>query len=483
MRRLPVRAARALALAAALALPACTLFPPYQRPPVQTPESFRGQAAPAPVSTSQSLADLDWGEVYRDPVLEKLISTALAQNYDMLIAAARVEQFQALASVAGLGSIPLVYASGVRGGNKYSTVGPTPFPSTASTTSNSYTANIVASYEIDFWGRISNAQAAAKADLLTSEYARETVRISLIANVATTYFALRTLDRQLEITRRTLAAREKFFALTRAQFQRGVVSGLDVNRAEASVATARAAIPDLQRQTTQTENLLQVLLGQNPGPILRDTSAGASFPVPPEVPAGLPASLLDRRPDLRQAESNLVSANAQLKSVKASLFPTISLTATLGSLSKALAGLFTGPAGTWAWGLGFLQPIIDLNRNTYQVDVSTAREKEAILAYQATVSQAFREVADALAARQGYAEQLVAQEDQVRALRAASQQVLKRYAAGYSSYFEVIDADGSLFAAELLLAQAYQNSLASFVQLYRSLGGGWAGAKLIESPS
>ena len=481
MRRLPVRAARALALAATLALPGCTLFPPYQRPPVQAPESFRGQAAPA--STPQSLADLDWGEVYRDPVLEKLIATGLAQNYDLKIATARVEQFQALASVAGLGSIPLVAASGVRGGNRYSTVGPTPYPSTAPNPANSYSANIVASYEIDFWGRISNAQAAAKADLLTSEYARETVRITLIANVATTYFGLRTLDRQLAITQRTLATREKFLELTRAQFKRGVVSGLDVNRAEASVATARAAIPDLQRQATQTENLLQVLLGQNPGPILREaTSEAQFFPVPPEVPAGLPATLLERRPDLRQAESNLVSANAQLKSVKASLFPTISLTAALGSLSKALSGLFTGPAGTWAWGLGFLQPIIDINRNTYQVDVYTAREKEAILAYQAAVSQAFREVADALAARQAYAEQLVAQEDQVRALRAASQQVLKRYAAGYSSYFEVIDADGSLFAAELLLAQAYQNSLSSFVQLYRSLGGGWKNADLINTP-
>ena len=219
---------------------------------------------------------------------------------------------------------------------------------------------------------------------------------------------------------------------------------------------------------------MQILLGENPAPIVREAASDAQFfPAPPEVPTGLPASLLERRPDLRQAESNLIGANARLKSVKASLFPTISLTGSLGSQSAALTDLFTGPAKIWSLGLGLLQPIIDANRNIYQVDIYTAREKQAMLQYQQTVAQAFREVSDALAARQGYSESLRAQDEQIAALRAAREQVLKRYAIGFSSYFEVIDAERALFDAELLRVQAYRNTLTSLVQLYKALGGGW----------
>jgi len=469
MRRAP---ACALVLALSLALPACSLFPDYQRPATGAPEAFRGQAGGKP--EDKSLADAAWWEVYRDPVLEKLIRVSLEQNYDVRIAIARVEEFRAQAGVADIGSLPLISIGGAAGQNAYSTVGPTPFPTTARNPVNAYAANINASYEVDLWRRIANLQASARAQLLSSEFARETARITVIANVATTYFLLRTLDRQILVTQRTIATRAKFLELTRAQFRRGVVSALDVGRAEASLATARAALPELQRQMVQAENLLQVLLGQNPAPVLRGAPTESEFfPVPPEVPAGMPATLLERRPDLRQAEYNLINTNAQLKSVKASLFPTISLTASAGSSSAMLANLFTGPARTWTWALGFLQPIIDSVRNPYTVDIYSAREKQAILAYQQAVVQAFREVSDALAAREGYAEALRAQEDQVKALREVSQRVLKRYAAGFSSYFEVIDADGSLFAAELLYAQAYQNSLASFVQLYKALGGGW----------
>jgi multidrug efflux system outer membrane protein len=467
----------AFSLALTLALSACSLFPDYKRPEIKAPDTFRGKA------DEKSIAETAWWEVYRDPVLEKLIRIALEQNYDVQIAIARVDEFRALAGVANIGSIPLVSVGGTGGRNAYSTVGPTPFPTTIPSITTAYAANLNVSYEIDLWGRIAGLQGAAKAQLLAGVYARETARITVISNVATAYFALRTLDRQLAITTRTVATRTKFLDLTRAQFKRGVVSGLDVNRAEASLAAARANIPDLQRQITQAENLLQVLLGQNPAPIVRgEATESAFFPVPPEIPAGIPATLLERRPDLRQAEYNLIGANAQLKSVKASLFPTISLTAAAGSSSALLKNLFTGPARTWSWALGALQPIIDPTRNLYEVDAYSARERQAILAYQQAVVQAFREVSDALAARQGYSEFLGAQEDQVRALREASQRVLKRYGAGFSSYFEVIDADGALFTAELQLAQAYQNSLVSFVQLYKALGGGWDMPKAGESP-
>jgi outer membrane protein, multidrug efflux system len=477
-----MRAARAFAFlpVLALTLTACSLFPDYQRPEIKAPETFRGADGKA---DEKSIADLAWWEVYRDPMLEKLIRIALEQNYDIRIAIARVDEFRALAGVADIGSIPLVSLGGSAGRQAFSTVGPTPFPTTVPSITRAYAANINASYEIDVWGRIANLQGAAKAQLLAGEYARETARITVISNVAIAYFALRTLDRQLAISTRTVGTRAKFLELSRAQLRRGVVSGLDVNRAEASLAAARASIPDLQRQIAQAENLLQVLLGQNPAPLIRaEATEAAFFPVPPEVPAGIPAGLLERRPDLRQAEYNLIGANAQLKSVKASLFPTISLTAAAGSSSALLQNLFTGPARTWSWALGFLQPIIDANRNPYQVDAYSARERQAILAYQQAVVQAFREVSDALAARQGYSEFLGAQEDQVNALREASQRVLKRYGAGFSSYFEVIDADGALFTAEQQLAQAYQNSLVSFVQLYKALGGGWDVPKPGASP-
>jgi len=452
-------------------LAACSMFPNYKRPEVKTPTEFRGQTAPL---DAKSLADLAWWDLYRDPVLEKLIKTALQQNYDVRIALARVEEFRALAGISGLGSIPQVSAGATSTRSRITTVGPTPLPASAAATRTTYDAEIDVSYEIDLWRRIANLNAAARADLIASEFARDTTRVTVIANVATAYFNLRALDQLLFVTLRTLEARQKFVDLTRAQFNRGVVSGLDVNRAEASLATTRALVPDLKSQIAQTENLLQVLLGENPAPILREASTDARyFPEPPAVPTGLPAALLERRPDVRQSENVLIGANARLKAVKASLFPTVSLTGAYGSQSAALANLFTGPAKIWSFGVGILQPIIDVNRNLYQVDAFTAREKAAILQYQQTVGQAFREVSDALAARQGFTEALTAQDDQVAALRAAREQVMKRYNIGFSSYFEVIDADSALFTAELARVAVYRNTLNALVSLYKALGGGW----------
>ncbi len=452
-------------------LAACSLGPAYKRPDTQTPNSFRGQSE---TTSAKSLADTAWWELYHDPVLEKLIATALKQNYDVRIAMSRVEEFRAFVGISNFGSIPTIAASGYATRSRISTVGPNPLPSSAAPVRSTYNAEIDVSYEIDFWRRIASLSAATRADFLASEFARDTARVSVVANVAAAYFALRALDQQLRVTQRTVAAREKFLELTRAQFRRGVVSGLDVNRAEASLATARAALPELASLISQTENQLQILLGENPAPIVREAASDLnSFPAPPDVPTGLPAALLERRPDLRQAENVLIGANARLRAAKASLFPTISLTGSLGSQSAALSNLFSGPAGTWAFGLSLLQPIIDANRNVYQVQAFTAREKQAMLQYQQIVAQAFREVADALAARQGFSESLRAQDEQVAALREANQRVLKRYAVGYSSYFEVIDADSALFTAELLRLQVYRNTLTSLVQLYKALGGGW----------
>ena len=301
---------RMLIVALAAMLTACASGPNYRRPEVKAPAVFRGQTE---LPTTQSLADLAWWELYRDPVLEQLIKTALQQNYDVKIALARVEEFRAVTGISGLGSIPQVSAAGVATRSRVSTVGPNPLPPSAAPVRSTYGGEIDVSYEIDLWRRIASLQAAARADLLASEFARDTVRVAVIANVANAYFALRALDQQLFVTQRTLAIRGKFLDLTRSQFGRGVVSGLDVNRAEASLATARAAIPELQSQIAQAENQLQILLGENPAPIARAAASDAQFfPAPPDVPAGLPATLLERRPDLRQAESNLIGANARL---------------------------------------------------------------------------------------------------------------------------------------------------------------------------
>lgn len=466
-----------ISLALAALLGACAMGPDYKRPAVQTPD-FRG----APALAGKPLAEMAWWEIYQDPALDKLLRTALTNNFDVRIALARVEEFRAAAGVAGFGSIPLVSAGGGATRSRISTVGPTPLPSSAQPVRTTLSADINASYEIDLWKRVSSLQAAVRADLLNSEFARDTVRISVMTNVATAYFTLRALDEQLSIAQKTVAIRDDFLKLTRAQFERGVVSGLDVNRAEASAATARAAIPDLKSQVAQTENLLQILAGATPAAVARAESADADK-LPPEVPLGVPSTLLERRPDLRQAESALVGANARLKAVKASLFPTISLTGALGSQSAAFGNLFSGPAATWSFGLSLLQPIIDVNRNKYQVQIYSAREQQAILAYQQTVTQAFREVGDALAARAGYREALLVQNEQVAALRTARDQVAKRYAAGYSSYFEVIDADRVLFEAELARVQVLRNTMTSLVQLYKALGGGWQMAAAESTPA
>jgi multidrug efflux system outer membrane protein len=462
---------RLLIIMLASLLSACALGPEYKRPEVKTPTEFRGQTVPL---DRKSLADLAWWELYRDPVLEKLIKTALQQNYDVRIAMARVDEFRAVGGIAGLGSIPQVSVGANATRSRISTVNPTPLPSSTQPVRTNFDAEIDVSYEIDLWRRIATLQAAARADLIASEFARDTTRITVVANVASAYFNLRALDQLLYVTLRTVDTRQRFVDLTRAQFNRGVVSGLDVNRAEASLATTRALVPDLKSQIAQQENLLQVLLGENPAPILREASTDARyFPAPPEVPVGLPSALLERRPDVRQSENVLIGVNARLQSTKASLYPTVSLTGAYGSQSAALADLFTGPAKIWSFGLGLLLPIIDVNRNKYQVDIFSARERAAIAQYQQTVGQAFREVSDALAARQGASEALVALDEQVGFLRDAREQVLKRYNIGFSSYFEVIDAEQALYQGELARVQVYRNTLNALVSLYKALGGGW----------
>jgi multidrug efflux system outer membrane protein len=334
------------------------------------------------------------------------------------------------------------------------------------------------SYEVDFWGKYRRASEAARAQLLQSDFARQDVMAGLVAGVATAYFTLQALDEQLEITDRTVGTRQKFVELTSAQHDRGTVSELDVATAQGQLAIAKANLPELQRQIGQAEDQLSVLLGHNPDAVARTRSetaatvAADATPVP--VPAaGLPSSLLERRPDLREAEQNLVAANAQLGIAKANLFPTITLTGTGGAASSALSSLFTGPARLWSVGGSALQPLLDSQRNLYELDLADAQKRQALLQYQKSVQSAFKEVSDALIARQQYAEVLIQEQTWVAAQRTANTIALARYRVGYASYFNVIDSDRDLFSAELSLSAAHLNTLLAVVQLYRALGGGW----------
>ncbi|MBA2350668.1 MAG: efflux transporter outer membrane subunit [Burkholderiales bacterium] len=448
-------------------LSACAIGPDYRRPDVDAPDAFRGDAE----ADAESLADLAWWQVYQDARLQNLLRIALEQNRDLQIAAARINEARAIVGINRYAQFPQISAGANVARSRTSAA--TGIPVFVGRDRTNYAASIDATYEADLWGRLSSLTEAARADLLATGFARETIRISLIADVATAYFDLLSLDQQYDITQRTVATRQKFTELTRARFERGVASGLDVSRAEANLAAAQATLPELKRQIVQTENLLSVLLAQNPDFVVRERIDLQSLPPPPAVPPGLPSSLLERRPDLVAAEYNMVAANARLKSAKAALFPTIALTGSFGGQSLAFSDLFTGPARAWSFGLGLLQPILDANRNRYQVEAASARDEQVVQQYRQTVEQAFREVADALAARRNFADFVAAQEAQVNALRTARQRAQRRYEVGFSSYFEVIDADQDLFTAELQLVQGYRNTLVSLVQLYRALGGGW----------
>jgi multidrug efflux system outer membrane protein len=465
------RAPAGLTLTLALLLSGgCAVGPNYHRPKNDVPAAYRFDPNPVP----ESFGDKGWWEIYQDPLLLRLIETALVNNFDVRIAAARVDESRAMLGTARLQQLPQVSLGG--GGQRART------PAFELTPGEPAILNIFElqgnlSYELDFWGKYRRASEAARAQLLASRYSHDDVAASLVASVATAYFTLQTLDEQLAITRRTVESRRKFVELTHAQHERGTVSGLDVATAQAQLAIAEANIPDLQRQIGQTEDQLSVLLGHSPDAVLRNEDGELkrmADPAPPPVPpAGLPSSLLERRPDVRAAEANLVAANAEVGVARANLYPSITLTASGGLVSTALSSLFTSPSHGWSFGGSFLQPLLDPQHSYFQVELANAQKRAAILEYQKSVQTAFQEVSDALIARQKYAEFQAFQQAQVDAQRTADTIALARYRVGYSSYFNVIDADRDLFTAELSLSAAHLNTLLSMVQLYRALGGGW----------
>ena len=462
----------ALGLAALLA--GCAgLNPDYTRPAVDLPQAWRD--APAEGVRAQ---DAPWWKVYGDPVLDRLIEEALANNASVMLALARVDEARAALGVTSAEQLPYVTASANRNRTRLSQRGATPLPPGFDPEHNDTRVSADVSYEIDLWGRLRNATQAARAELLATEAARETVRIALTSDVAQGYFALRALDAQLAATRRSLATRTEALELQKKRAQLGDISEYDYRQLEADVAAERAQVPVLEQQRAQQENALAVLLGRSPRAIYEGALEAGTDPeeqtVAIVVPSGLPSDLLLRRPDLVQAEQTLIAANARVAVARAAYFPRISLTGSLGSESVALSDLFTGPAGIWQAAIAVSQPIYGGGRFDAQVEAAGARERQALARYRLAIQNAFRDVRNALVAQAKARERLAAEGDRAAALRTTLRFARLRYVNGMTSQLEVLDAERNLLAAEQNRIDALRAQRAAIADLFKALGGVWS---------
>jgi multidrug efflux system outer membrane protein len=452
----------------AVFLTGCAVGPNYRRPNVNVPGAFRAASSEAVTAPdASSLGDQKWSEVFQDERLQELVRAAIQQNYDVRIGAARILQAEARLGITRADELPTVGGNADITGFRSPSNGPIPgFQRTRGQVSLS------AAWELDFWGKYRRATEAARADLLGTEWARRAVITTLVADLANSYFVLRELDLELEISQRTLASRQESLLLIQDLADRGLSSLLDVRQAEQLVFTAGARIPDLERQIQQEENFISVLVGNNPEVIPRGRVL-TEQPHASEVPAGLPSALLGRRPDIQQAEQQLIAFNARIGVAKAQYFPQITLTGTGGFQSAALTNLFSGPAGLWNVAGGLTQPIFSGGRIRSGVRLAEAQEQEALLTYQQKIQQAFREVSDALVGYRKSQEFRQQQEQLAGAAQEASQLSDQRYRGGVTSYLEVLTNETNYFSAELGLAEARAAELEALVQLYRALGGGW----------
>jgi multidrug efflux system outer membrane protein len=466
----------ALVLIAGVLFASCTLGPDYKRPVVQIPSAHRGDSAEAARGQAGpgSLADLKWFELFRDDTLTKLVTTSLEQNFDLRMAAERVLQARAVLGITRADQWPSVDGSIDLSAVRQSRTGANRAIPTDADADVSYTqAGFSLGWELDVWGRLRRLTEAARAQYLATEEARRGIVTTLVADVSETYLALRALDLELEIAARTRDVATDSLRLTEARRTRGVASALDVRQAEQLLFTATGQIASLEREIAQAENALNLLLGQAPGDVPRGRPLEA-FQAPPAVPAGLPSALLERRPDIRQAEQGLIAANAQIGAARAEYFPRISLTGFFGVQSRALSDLLSGPARLASATLGASAPIFNYGRTRGNVRFAEAFQREALVNYQRAIYTAFRDVSDSLAARTKTSEQRGQQERLVEALRESARLSTQRYQGGLDSYLPVLDAQRNLFQGELELARLLQRELASIVQLYRALGGGWS---------
>ncbi len=449
---------------------ACTVGPDYKRPDVQLPTGYRGaESGPPAPATAGAFADVQWWQLFGDPELQGLIRIALEANYDLQIAATRILQAQAQLIQIRAQQFPTVNAqadspyTGYLGNNRP--------PVTAAQTFGPE-GGFTVGWELDLWGKYRRATEAARAQLLATEDFRNAVVITLIAQVAQAYFDLRMLDLDLEISKHTVDSRQQSVELVSARLEGGVAGILDLQQAQTLLYMATKAIPELQRQIEQTENRINILLGKNPGPVPRGRPLGQQL-APPTVPPGLPSELLTRRPDIRQAEQQLVAANAQIGVAKAQLFPQVTISGFIGGGGVLINGQTFGPLGILSVLPVISLPLFNAGALEAGVDLAEAQTKQAVLQYEQTILQALREVSDSLVDVRKRQEFRVQQELLTKTLAEASQVSQLRYEGGVSSYLEVLDTERQYFQAELDLTNAQRDELASIVQLYKALGGGW----------
>ncbi len=442
----------------------------YQRPQIKTPDTFRGIDSTSPTGQA-SIGDLKWFEVFQDEALQKLVRTAMDQNYDLRLAVARINAARANVGLARSNQFPQFDV-----GADLTTTRTSPNTGGGAIAGRSRSFGEVflnlLTFEVDLWGRRRQQTKAARAQLLSSEEDRKTVATVVVSEVASNYFSLLELDMELEIAKRTLTARQESLRLITARQQGGLATMLEVRQAEELVYQASQTIPDTERLIEQTENQISLFLGNNPGPIPRGASLSQQKELP-AVPAGLPSSLLERRPDIRSAEQLLISENALVSAAKKAYFPTISLTGALGFQSNSLATLFTGPSRAWTFIPQVTQPIFTAGRLKSNVNFEKAQREFALARYQQTIQTAFSDVSNALVQYRSVREIRAQQELLVGSLRDASRLAHLRYEGGVDTLLNALVADTALFSAELSLAQTKRNELLSLVQLYKALGGGW----------
>ena len=457
-------------LIAALAfglLAACKVGPNYQRPPVQTPTAYRDLSAnPQLQAQASSYADLPWWQVFQDPKLQELIRTALKQNYDLQLATERINAARAQLAITRSSLFPQVQGVGDFSGGK---------DPTFRTRYNFLTLAADATFQLDFFGRLRRATEASRGRLLATEAARQTVTLTLVSDIASDYFALLVLDLQLQITHGTVSNQTDSIKLTTRRLQYGVATKLDVLQAQQVLDTANATVPDLERQIAQEENAITILVGNYPQDVARGLPLVQQV-LPPEVPPGIPSSIIERRPDIREAEQNLIAANAEIGVAKAAFFPQISLTGSAGGVfgrSSAFSNLMSSQAGFWSYGVQASQPIFTGGALSGNLKLAESQQKQALIAYRQTIQRAFGDVSDALIGYEKFHEVRVRDQESVADLQESVRLSKLRYQGGTTTYLEVLDGQRALYSAELTLAQARGNEYQSLVQVYRALGGGW----------
>jgi outer membrane protein, multidrug efflux system len=444
----------------------CMLGPNYQRPDVDIPETWSFAEKEV-----KDIANTQWWDQFQDPVLIELLNTALQENKDVKIAASVIEEFVGRYGVIRSPLFPQIGAGALAGRERSTEEGPAPLSPAVENPADNYQAFLSTSWEIDLWGKLRRATEAARADLLSTEEAQRTIILSLVTSVAGAYINLRDLDKQLEIAKQTAKTREDSYKLFKLRFEGGVISELELNQVKSEYEAALAAIPQIEKTITQQENALNALLGRNPVSIRRGKTIDDL--ALPAVPAGIPSDLLSNRPDIRQAEQNLIVANARIGVARAQYFPSISLTGLFGGASTDLSDLFSGPAKTWNWAAPVAAPIFTGGAISGQVKAAEAIQQQAIIRYQQVIQNAFREVEDSLVDQRKTKEQLQTLKLQVGSLGNYARIARLRYDNGYTSYIEVLDAERSLFNAELTYTQTQGLLFQALINVYKSMGGGW----------